>query len=209
MVIIKEEKLNKVPTSFNTVKAEVSAAEYDDYHKHLIDETKKKAIYTARTYDDFKDAVKGCTLKPISSREFNAPPKMRYNWHAGNSSSQKKEATVKRGTLDSKSVAVSSGAAFERGFRRAKEAERLAFLQSVPLEKYPDLFKVELDADLFSAILEVAASDVVDAEPTQWARDWLVAVEQLPSAALLAAFLTKEDKERVQALSVGRTSAFL
>jgi hypothetical protein len=208
MVIIKEEKLNKLPTSFGTVKAELAAAEYHDYHRHLVDETKKKAIYTARTYDDFKDAVKGCTLKPITSREFNAPPKMRYNWHSGNSGSQKKEASV-RGSLDSKVVTVSSGAAFERGFRRAKQDEKLSFLQSVPLEKYPELFKVELDADFFSAALEVVASDVADEEPTQWAREWLMAVEELPTSSLLAAFLTSEDKARVEALSVGRTSRLL
>merc|ERR1712182_80865 len=77
----------------------------------------------------------GCTLKPISANEFNAPPKMRYNWHGGNSGSQKKDTSV-RGSLDSKAVTVSSGVAFERGFRRAKQDEKLAFLQSVPLEKY-------------------------------------------------------------------------
>jgi hypothetical protein len=208
MVIIKEEKLSKVPKSFNTVKAEVTAAEYDDYHKHLVDETKKKAIYTARTYDDFKDAVKGCTLKPISAREFNAPAKMRYNWHADSSGPQKKDAAV-RGSLDSKAVVISSGPAFERAFRRTKQGEKLAFLQSVPLENYPELFKVELEPDLFSAVLEVVASDVADEEPTQWARDWLIAVEELPTSSLLAAFLTKEDKTRVEALSVGRTSRFL
>merc|ERR1739848_652574 len=189
---------------------EVSAAEKDDYHKHLVDETKKKAIYTARTYDDFKDAVKGCTLKPISAREFNAPPKMRYNWHSGNSGPKGKgKDTSVRGSLDSKVVTVSSGPAFERAFRRAKDDEKLAFLQSVSLEKYPDLFKVELEPDLFSTILEVAARDVVDGEPTEWARDWLMAVEEIPSASLLAAFLTKEDKERVEALSAGRTSRLL
>ena len=37
---------------------------------------------------------------------------------------------------------------------------------------------MELEPDLFSTILEVAARDVVDGEPTEWARDWLMVREQ-------------------------------
>ena len=45
---------------------------------------------------------------------------------------------------ETQSYCERSGPAFERAFRRAKDDEKLAFLQSVSLEKYPDLFKVIL-----------------------------------------------------------------
>ena len=62
MVIIKEEKMSRFePTNFTTMTSEVVRAEYDDWKRDKVDDAKKRAIYSAPSYDAFKDIVKGCS----------------------------------------------------------------------------------------------------------------------------------------------------
>jgi len=213
-VIIKEEKLHKASkiTNFEECKSEVKKAEYYDWKRQLVDDTKKKAIYTARTYEDFTDAVKGCTLKPISNKEFNAPAKHRYNSTFGHAAGEQASERAKAargaksgGKLSSKSE-VTTGPQFERTFRRIGASEKLSWLESIPLEKYPALFKVEFDPELFSAILKILAPD---GTPVDFASGWLAVVEALPSASMLGAFATDEDKEQIRAIAGDRTSSLL
>merc|ERR1719198_2331411 len=142
MVIIKEEKLNPLPSSYQKVKDEVAGGVRQDWKRQLVDDTKKKAIYTARTYDDFKASVAGCELKPITFREFNAPPKHKYNRTVDKHRTGTQEAQVTGSLASDAPEAVKTGAQFERAFRRLPAPERLAWLQAVPLERYAQIFKV-------------------------------------------------------------------
>ena len=63
MVIIKEERLTRGLDArrFNSVRSEVVAGEYEDWKRDKVDDAKKRAIYTAPSYDQFEALVKGCT----------------------------------------------------------------------------------------------------------------------------------------------------
>merc|ERR1719152_356929 len=124
MVIIKEEKLNPLPSSYATLKTEVAGGVKSDWKRQLVDDTKKKAIYTARTYDDFKASVAGCELKPITFREFNAPPKHKYNRNADKTRPGEKEAKHGGSLASDAPEAVKTGAQFERACRRLPAGER-------------------------------------------------------------------------------------
>jgi hypothetical protein len=92
MPIIKEDPLRRYdPTdfSFRSVKEEVSEAMRFDWKRDKVDDAKKRAIYDSKCYDEFKDRVAGCTLKPIHRNEFNAPPKMSFNNHVERQAGEK------------------------------------------------------------------------------------------------------------------------
>jgi len=82
MPIIKEDPLKKYDAdafSFKSMKGEVSEAMQFDWKRDKVDDAKKRAIHDSRSYDEFKDRVATCTLKPIHRNEFNAPAKYTFN----------------------------------------------------------------------------------------------------------------------------------
>jgi len=82
MPIIKEDPLRQYDSAafdFKSMKGEVSEAMHHDWKRDKVDDAKKRAIHDSRSYDEFKDRVAGCTLKPIARNEFNAPAKYSFN----------------------------------------------------------------------------------------------------------------------------------
>lgn len=98
MVIIKEEKLSRFnPSNFSSMEAEVQKSEYSDWKRDVVDDAKKRAIYTAPSYDQFEQLVKGCTLKPIHRNEWYTGPKnQQVNRHSGGVSSSAGGALLDR-----------------------------------------------------------------------------------------------------------------
>lgn len=132
MPIIKGEKLSKFdPSRFGDLRFEVDAAVYSDWKRDTVDEAKKRAIYTSKTYDDFRQLVAGCTLKPIHRKDFDAPPKAQDVNRYCKSGDPDWSSHVKTGTANS-SGAGSAGSGcssytsvtlLEKQFRRCENEQ--------------------------------------------------------------------------------------
>ena len=80
MAIIKEERLTwdkgGKNREFVAVRSDILSSHDEDKHLKRVDDAKKSAIVKSRDYDEFKDLVSTCHLKPIQKNEFNAPAKL-------------------------------------------------------------------------------------------------------------------------------------
>lgn len=168
MPIIQEDPLRKYDADafdFKSMKGEVTDAMKHDWKRDKVDDAKKRAIHDSRSYDEFKDRVAGCTLKPIHRNEFNAPAKYTFNnrnalqqgqTSAAQLSTEKPLVPVMSTSLDdgalasagrssgktigSQSAALSekvprNGHEFERELRRRTTAEDKIRLIELVLEK--------------------------------------------------------------------------
>lgn len=188
MPIIKEDPLRRYDPdafSFKSMKGEVSEAMHFDWKRDKIDDCKKRAIYDAKCYDEFKDRVAGCTLKPIHRNEFNAPPKFTFNNSVAgygtdkpavlpfNASSQ--DAASKATARDTSGRGGGGEAAvfaekvprnsheFDRELRRRATSEDKVRLLELVLENglVAKLFSRELDGEMLRQVL-TALEDVLD-----------------------------------------------
>jgi len=210
MPIIKEEPLSKYdPASFafNHVKAEVSEAMRQDWKHDKVDDAKKRAIHAAKNYDDFKQRVAGCTLKPISPGEFNAPPRFAFNRQVapGGPRTQAANASGALGALGTTpgsraATVVRSARELERELRRRSPAESVELLAQLGETDCARLFSRELDAELLRQMLLVLDEAGV-AAPGCARRLLLALAAHCPaSAAAAAAFLGQPERLTVARL---------
>lgn len=171
MPIIKEERLNPYdPSSFDPVKGEVTDAMQFDWKRDMVDDAKKRAIYQASNYDDFKQRVAGCTLKPIHRHEFNVPPKYVFNRQGSGGYSGALQAPGAAAPRDVAGVLGGAAAVaaaskpgakvprtaheFERELRRRVGAsERVALLEQLDGDAYSRLFGREMDAEVLRQLV--------------------------------------------------------
>eukprot|EP00442_Polarella_glacialis_P022012 CAMPEP_0115151778 /NCGR_PEP_ID=MMETSP0227-20121206/65787_1 /TAXON_ID=89957 /ORGANISM="Polarella glacialis, Strain CCMP 1383" /LENGTH=249 /DNA_ID=CAMNT_0002562299 /DNA_START=84 /DNA_END=830 /DNA_ORIENTATION=+ len=169
MPVIKEDPLQKYDASlfsFDRMKGEVTVAMKEDWKRDKIDDAKKRAIYDCRDYNEFKQRVAGCTLKPIAKNEFNAPPKFAFNRTVEGSTAvsgglvasppsispldrQGRGSNAGQGPKNSREV--------DRELRRRGSAEEKAALVVDYLSTGDDVYRVfgrELDAEVFRQLLE-------------------------------------------------------
>mmetsp|Transcript_2130 Transcript_2130/g.5250 ORF Transcript_2130/g.5250 Transcript_2130/m.5250 type:complete len:304 (+) Transcript_2130:101-1012(+) len=219
MPIIKEDKFNKYcPDSFNfdTMKGEVNEAMQFDWKRDKVDDAKKRAIYQATNYDDFKQRVAGCTLKPIHKDEFNAPPKYLFNRHAEEGSARRpltltpaansgapsthEVPRVGGGATSSAETRVPrTGHEFERELRRKSgPTEKVRLLERLSSDDYARVFGKELDAEVLRQLL-VALDEVRNPGA---ARNFLTELaNRCPSSATVASsFFGHEERALVATL---------
>lgn len=219
MPIIKEEPLNKYdPSSFSfaKVKGEVSNAVLEDWKHDKVDNAKKRAIYDCKNYDEFKQRVAGCTLKPIHRNEFNAPPKFAFNRQVLDHKRADGPGEIRSGAElaatagvglhlpSAQRGAVRNGREFERELRRCtSQQERVALLQGLDGKETARLFRHELDAEVLRQLL-VALDEINTAAATGTGRRFLAALAaHCPaSTATAASFLTAAEKEIVARLLI-------
>lgn len=211
MPIIKEEPLSKYDPStftFTRCKSEVSQAMHEDWKYDKIDDAKKRAIYDAKNYDEFKDRVAGCTLKPIHRNEFNAPPKYAFNRSANapagadravGSSADAQVSIPKRG-----SVIIKTSREFDRELRRcSSEQDKVTLLQRLSEDDLVRLFSRELDAEVLrQLILALDETLGTEAAPLGSAHRFLsaLATNCPTSAATAASFLINAERAAVARL---------
>jgi len=165
MPIIPEEPLKGLPKNFGKMKDEVVDAARGDWKHHMVDEAKKKAIYSSKDYDDFKQRVAGCTLKPISRKEFNAPPKFAFNKSGLSGASNSKRGgyagNETTGNLPVGKTLPKNSGQFDKEWRRcANLAEKLDLLLRIAAaESVVEVFGKGLDPELFIKILNVLDDD--------------------------------------------------
>lgn len=183
MPIIKEDPLRRYEPddfSFKAMKGEVAEAMHFDWKRDKVDDAKKRAIYDSKCYDEFKDRVAGCTLKPIHRSEFNAPPKFTFNSQVEDkpaapppfgAASQDAVKPVRHasgsGYGGGASVLVEkvpkNGHEFERELRRRATAEDKVRLVELVLETeglVAKLFGRELDGEMLRQVL-IALEEVL------------------------------------------------
>jgi len=173
MPILKEDPLktyNGVGTvDFGKVKDEVEDAMKFDWKRDKVDDAKKRAIYAAHNYDDFKQRVAGCTLKPIHRQEFNMTPKFHFNRQADtggyagpprpyaviDTAPAKIEVLRSGGDKSSGSTAVPQNSGqFERALRRcASKVEEVELLERLDGDAYAKLFGKDMDAEVLRRLL--------------------------------------------------------
>jgi hypothetical protein len=220
MPIIKEDPMRSYDAgtfAFKSVKGEVKDAMHFDWKRDKVDDAKKRAIYQAPTYDDFKQRVAGCTLKPIHKDEFNKPPKFVFNKNSGAAEGMAPPVTgeivgaVGGGYVTAASASKGgpqlrssqrlpkTGHEFEREFRRcADSAEMVALLQRLDHDACARLFSRAIDAEVLRKAL-LALDEV--SEPGA-ARAFLTALAvRCPiSAAHAATFFDATERELVARL---------
>mmetsp|Transcript_10940 Transcript_10940/g.22948 ORF Transcript_10940/g.22948 Transcript_10940/m.22948 type:complete len:287 (+) Transcript_10940:101-961(+) len=220
MPIIKEDplkmSLNYNPTSFSLdkFKGEVGQAVQEDWKRDKVDDAKKRAIYSSTSYDDFKQRVAGCTLKPIHRNEFNAPPKFVYNRTAEgpiaagapgsapsaaagvaalSASSQRDSSASGPGASSCK---LKNGREFERELRRRLEPlEKVELLETLDEDAFKRLFGRDVDAEVLRQVIEVL-EEALPVAPAGAARRFLGRLSTLcpTSTASAASFLTAAER---------------
>lgn len=167
MPIIKEDVMHKYDAAsfdFNNVKANVSDSMQEEWKYKMVDNAKKRAIHDCKNYDDFKQRVATCTLKPIHKHEFNEPPKFRYNNNstklglasiACDAKPSFQQLEVFSTCLNGEArVAPRNLREFERELRRAvASAEKVALVSCLDERQCKQLFKHEIDPEALRDLL--------------------------------------------------------
>ncbi|CAJ1462239.1 unnamed protein product [Effrenium voratum] len=209
MPIIKEERLQKYDAEgfkFDRMKAEVSDAIKEDWKRDAVDDAKKRAITTTANYDEFRQRVAGCHLKPIHKNEFNAPPKFAYNRQSEQASATS-TPIVPATVIDRVAGACKQGELrnmreLDKELRRRQTAEERAELV---LRMAPDSVKRvfrEMDAEVFQKVLESLEQADRGAVPLGAARQFLSQMATLcpSSTSQAAAFFSVEERGLVTRL---------
>eukprot|EP00418_Pyrodinium_bahamense_P076174 CAMPEP_0179066168 /NCGR_PEP_ID=MMETSP0796-20121207/28839_1 /TAXON_ID=73915 /ORGANISM="Pyrodinium bahamense, Strain pbaha01" /LENGTH=287 /DNA_ID=CAMNT_0020763167 /DNA_START=69 /DNA_END=932 /DNA_ORIENTATION=- len=216
MPIIKEEPLTKYDPStfsFKHVKGEVSEAMQEDWRHDKVDDAKKRAIYDCKNYDEFKQRVAGCTLKPIHRNEFNAPPKFAFNRQA-NPSTGSDRALMSQGAQEGARAqlavaehgvrTIRSGREFERELRRCSaQQDKVALLHQLGEDDFARLFGRELDAEVLRQLIVALdeTAGTAHAPPGVARRFLLTLATRCPSSTTTAAsFLTAGERTMVARL---------
>lgn len=216
MPIITEDQLkvrdgyNPTKISFDSLKEEVGDAMKYDWKRDKVDDAKKRAIYTATNYDDFRQRVAGCTLKPIRRNEFNAPPKFAFNRQIDGSAPPTgyvpAGAAVPYDPCAGKLLQASTpatglrnGREFEREFRRLKTAEdRVAIIEQLDFDVCQRLFPKDFDAEVLrhciEALEEVGRSSASSAAVGRTFLSTLAVAIPGP-VSVSASFLTNGDRQ--------------
>eukprot|EP00746_Dinoflagellata_sp_MGD_P162977 gnl/MRDRNA2_/MRDRNA2_90771_c0_seq1.p1 gnl/MRDRNA2_/MRDRNA2_90771_c0~~gnl/MRDRNA2_/MRDRNA2_90771_c0_seq1.p1 ORF type:complete len:241 (+),score=60.30 gnl/MRDRNA2_/MRDRNA2_90771_c0_seq1:114-836(+) len=207
MPIIPEEPLKGLPKDFGKMKNEVAEAARGDWKHGMVDDAKKKAIYAAKDYNDFKQRVAGCTLKPITRNEFNAPPKFAFNRSAASNSSSKSGGyaaqDTAKSTLSAGKALPKNGRLFDKEWRRLTSlglplADKVDLLVKIAdAGIIPEVFGKELDPELLLKILQLldneeAVKDAPEGFPQIFTRKLAESCKESLSNAV--AFFGADDK---------------
>lgn len=173
MPIIKEDpyrRYNPTSFSFDQVKGDVTDAMQFDWKRDKVDDAKKRAIYDSKNYDDFKQRVAGCTLKPIHRNEFNEPPKYAFNRQApsgaagdllhglkaedGQAGGVKAMPLTAAAQRDGGVRSLRNGREFERELRRCATPDEVGeMVKQLEDSTYKRLFGREVDAEVLRRLL--------------------------------------------------------
>ena len=112
--------------SSRTLERELSAAVSLDRDRRLIDDTKKKAICTSATYDEFKARVACATLTPLRREDFSQRSEVTRNrMFMGGHSNNEKSATTAAASSGSivpaaqrRPASIANASDFSREWRR-------------------------------------------------------------------------------------------
>lgn len=218
MPIIKEDRMHNYDPSgfhFDAVKGEVTEAMQFDWKRDKVDDAKKRAIYAAKSYDDFTARVKGCTLKPIGKSDFNAPPKYNFSrqGHGADAgevqvpysrsapSGARSAAVVRSGAAAAAAAAVETGGPrmpktgreLERDLRRiASVAEKAELLAGLDGDACARLFARELDAEVLRQMLLILEEASAPGEGRRLLKD--LAFRCPDQTSMAATFLTPQER---------------
>jgi len=212
MVIIQEEKLGIFPSKFDSIKKEVVDSAKDDWKRKEVDDAKKRAIYNSRNYDDFKQLVAGCTLKPIGKNEFNAPAKRKLmNRHVAQGSnlvnrsqaSSDNPAPPRSGGAIGESISdkIKTLPDFEKHFRRSNGAlGQWKFMAQLDPARFEKIFRPEIDGQLLSEMFVCLHAGIEEEEQgletdPQAVLERLHGLVTLPSAEFALNFMMEADRK--------------
>ena len=186
----------------------------DAYAK--TDEMKKRAIHTARDYDEFRNMVACATLTPVSSKELASLRKGKKGWsHAAaarRSGAGGREGPARQRRGRSKAAlrrgvpqqAPRTGMEFLRDWRRCcgTPEKKRAYLSVVGPSAFEELFRADLDAQVLAQVLSAlhgapAEEDGAAALPLE---RWLLAISRTGRFDLNMAFLDNDERAQVAEL---------
>mmetsp|Transcript_78111 Transcript_78111/g.137626 ORF Transcript_78111/g.137626 Transcript_78111/m.137626 type:complete len:281 (+) Transcript_78111:92-934(+) len=210
MPIIKEDRYTGYDADqfrFEKMKGEVEAGMKDDWKRDKIDNAKKSAITTTASYDEFKSRVSGCMLKPIHRNEFNAPPKFAFNRQVedkGYKADPLPTAVVSRVKSSSSAAGIRNSRELDREMRKRGTPQEKASLVVEHLdtaEKVQKIFGKELDAEVFTCLLE-ALDEAGPSIPAGTARRFLRDLTERcqSSAGQVVGFFTAKEHRLVARL---------
>ena len=161
MTIIKEERLKwRTKQGFAGVKEDILVSHKEDQHLKRVDDAKKSAIHQSRDYEEFKDLVSTCHLKPIQKNEFNAPakrisPNSLFNGRTSEPSAQ--HATVK---LSEYYQAAIDKQEFYRNLSRLQGEDKWEFVMMHDTHTLESWFHSGMDEGVFGDLVNtIDASD--------------------------------------------------
>ncbi|DAZ95631.1 TPA: hypothetical protein N0F65_002260 [Lagenidium giganteum] len=138
---------------------ELAQALEDDRKYKLTDSMKKRAIHTAKNYDEFKNFVACADLKPLTQKELSGlaygerRPNLAYKRKPRESYGQKLELTKPATLSDPPKSAIE----FQRNWRRHLKTNeaKYSYIQLTTPTRLGELFQSDIDADLMIDILQV------------------------------------------------------
>jgi len=206
MVIITEEKLTR-KNDFSSIKEELGDAMKYDHSRKQIDDAKKRAVYQTGTYDQFKQLVAGCHLKPLAKGEFSegqmAPPTKHFVNKTcdlpDSSKNMKKLEPVANLNEMKKSDGIKNIAEFSKMFRRAQGAKgQWELLLSISVDRFETLFRPEVDGEMMSELLlALHAGAENDADPMD-VLSRLHTIVHLDASEFALNFIVDEDRRTVK-----------
>jgi len=155
---------------------ELAGAVAREKERKDVDDMKKRAITSAKTYDDFKNMVACASLKPLSRGDFSSKAAVSSNKavHAAvpgrdfgdtgvsdaTAAALAAAARAKAARAGAGSTPVRNAGEFDREWRRLpKDAgSRFKFLRDLGPDKIAHVFRSEIDSLLLSDIIATAAA---------------------------------------------------
>ncbi|TYZ67176.1 hypothetical protein PybrP1_001670 [[Pythium] brassicae (nom. inval.)] len=206
--------------SFDTaaLQQELAQALEDDRLYKLTDNMKKRAIHTAANYDDFKNLVACADLKPISQKELRDFSRNERQTNLTYKLKPRREfgrGLAFEAPPADLHAAPATSVAFCRNWRRylKTSSEKLRYLKLTTAPTLGEIFKSDLDADLFAEIVgvlvETWASNArcgddddlaLQSEQRHFAADVLAALSETNRLALVLDFLDNNQHEKLQRL---------
>ena len=162
MTIIKEERLKWQSDSsqgFNVIKQDILVSHNEDKHLKKVDDAKKSAIHNSRDYDEFKDLVSTCHLKPIQKNEFNAPAKLLSSNTLYNGRHSEPIVAIENGKFTSSLQLATSKQDFYTKISRA--VNQWSFIKAHEKDLLYSWFQAGMDEEVFAELVNsLDAGDV-------------------------------------------------
>lgn len=183
-----------------------------DAKRKAEDEMKKRAIVTARTYDEFRHLVAAAQQKPLDPRDIARKAEVSANRALGGGATRREAAVgfdlslpglcgmashqggqgggtaagPSLGTGGPAGALPSTAAEFDRAWRRLPkdDSTRVSFLCTLGPERLTDLFRVDIDGELLGALLKTMA--VAGLQPSTAGTDDAGSGSTAPTPALCA-----------------------
>ncbi|CEM27508.1 unnamed protein product [Vitrella brassicaformis CCMP3155] len=199
------------------VKKEVRAAVGRDENHQRTDNMKKRAIYQARSYDEFKNFVATAHLNPLGPDAINAPPKFAFNRCHNDATAARGEsgdASARGAALTTASAGRERGSAsastIDTDWRRMRgDQEKLKYILGIPTSTFAAAMGARIDSQFLTDLLFVFLGRLEQQErpgdddggsTAKAIAEYVRVIGGMSSVRRLKGFFTSSEREKIARL---------